>query len=56
MYICGLVQLGLSNPSKPVLWKLESSGVVGLIGQENLFVAVHEGVKVCSMLVGQEKA
>lgn len=50
------MQLGLSNPSKPVLWKLESSGVVALIGQENLFVAVHEGVKVCSALVGQEKA
>eukprot|EP00897_Mesotaenium_endlicherianum_P008405 jgi/Mesen1/7593/ME000395S06749 len=45
------VQLGLSNPSKQVLWKLQQSGFLEVIGQEWLFVSVEEGVKTCGKLV-----
>eukprot|EP00271_Cylindrocystis_brebissonii_P020085 TRINITY_DN64_c0_g1_i11.p1 TRINITY_DN64_c0_g1~~TRINITY_DN64_c0_g1_i11.p1 ORF type:complete len:653 (-),score=128.48 TRINITY_DN64_c0_g1_i11:1740-3698(-) len=45
------IQLGLSNPPRPVLWKLESSGFAETLGQENLFLSVGDGVRVYSTLV-----
>eukprot|EP00270_Netrium_digitus_P018874 TRINITY_DN7262_c0_g1_i1.p1 TRINITY_DN7262_c0_g1~~TRINITY_DN7262_c0_g1_i1.p1 ORF type:complete len:645 (+),score=178.94 TRINITY_DN7262_c0_g1_i1:120-2054(+) len=44
------IQLGLSNPSKLVLQKLDTSGFIELIGEQWLFLSAHEAVKVCTSL------
>eukprot|EP00850_Spirogloea_muscicola_P018449 SM000169S02704 [mRNA] locus=s169:77049:81972:- [translate_table: standard] len=44
------VQLALSNPSKSVTRILVNSGFIAELGEEWLFLSVHEGVKVCGML------
>lgn len=47
------IQLALSNPSRQVLWRLQTSGFLEEIGSEWLFVSVHEAVRVCERLAGE---
>lgn len=43
-------QLGLSNPSKVILRKLAASGFIKKIGQENIFLSLHEATKTYKTL------